>query len=279
MRLSVYKKELLAKFICHIILIAGSAVMLLPFLWMISTSLKQLGEVFVFPPTFFGEKLIWENYLKIASRFNYFRYFFNSLKISAWVVFFQLFTSAMAGFCFARLQFKVRDKLFILYLATMMIPFQVTIIPNFLQMKLYNLLNTHWSLMIPPMVSAFGTFLMRQFFITVPTELDEAAKIDGCTPFGVFIRILLPMAQPVIATLAIFCFMGIWNDYFTPLIYLNNETLYTLPLGLAKMKGMYSTDWPVLMASTFISILPVLVAFLCAQDAFVKGIMLSGLKD
>jgi multiple sugar transport system permease protein len=263
----------------YFLLTLGGLTMLLPFIWMISTSFKSLGEVFVFPPTFLGERIVWQNYTMISSRFNYWSYFLNSTKISGWVVFFQLFTSAMAGFVFARLRFKGRDKLFALYLMTMMVPFQVTIIPNFLQMSLYKLINTHWSLMIPPMVSAFGTFLMRQFFLTVPRELDEAAKIDGCTPFGTFLRVLLPMAKPTIASLAIFCFMGIWNDYFGPLIYLSKETLYTLPLGLAKMKGMYATDWPVLMASTCISILPVLVAFLLAQDAFVKGVMMTGLKD
>lgn len=272
-------KQILAHSLAHILLVAGGLTMLLPFIWMLSTSLKSLNEVFIFPPSFLGEKIVWQNYLKISSRFNYWGYFLNSVKISAWVVGFQLFTSSMAGFVFARLKFKMRDKLFALYLATMMIPFQVTIIPNFLQMSFYNLINTHWSLMIPPMVSAFGTFLMRQFFITVPHELDEASKIDGCTPFSTFTKVLLPMAKSTLATLAIFCFMGIWNDYFGPLIYLSKETLFTLTLGLARMKGMYSTDWPVLMASTCISIMPVLVAFLLAQDAFVKGVMLSGMKD
>ena len=279
MRTKFTGKQLIGHSIAHLILILGGITMLLPFIWMFTTSFKSISEVFVFPPTLFGEKLVWQNYMQISSRFNYWRYFLNSIKISAWVVFFQLFTSAMAGFVFARLNFKLRDKLFTLYLATMMVPFQVTIIPNFLQMSLYGFVNTHWSLMIPPMVSAFGTFLMRQFFITVPKDLDEASKIDGCNPFNTFIKILLPMAKPTLATLGIFCFMAIWNDYFGPLIFLNRETLYTLPLGLAKMKGMYSTDWPVLMASTCISVLPILVAFLLAQDVFVKGIMLSGMKD
>lgn len=272
-------KQIISHSLAHVLLILGGLTMLLPFIWMLSTSFKSLDEVFLFPPTLFGEKIIWQNYLKISSRFNYWNYFLNSIKISAWVVGFQLFTSSMAGYVFARLKFKIRDKLFALYLATMMIPFQVTIIPNFLQMSFYNLINTHWSLMIPPMVSAFGTFLMRQFFITVPHELDESSKIDGCTPFSTFTRVLLPLAKSTLATLAIFCFMGIWNDYFGPLIYLSDEKLFTLTLGLARMKGMYSTDWPVLMASTCISIMPVLIAFLFAQDAFVKGVMLSGMKD
>lgn len=272
-------KKRLIKIVAHVILLTGSLTMLVPFIWMLSSSFKNLSEVFVFPPTLFGERLVWENYTEISSRFDYFAYFLNSVKVSAWVVVFQVFTSATAGFVFAKLNFKGRDKIFLLYLATMMIPFHVTVITNFLQMSKYGLVNTLWSLMLPASVSAFGTFMMRQFFITVPSELMDAAKIDGCNPFTTFIRIALPMAKSTIATLSIFCFMGVWNDYFTPLIYINDARKYTLPLGLASMKGMYSTDWPVLMASSVIAVLPVLIAFLLAQDAFVKGVMMSGMKE
>lgn len=272
-------KKLIINIIAHTILIFGALTMLVPFIWMLSSSFKSLSEVFVFPPTLFGERIVWENYTEISSRFDYFMYFMNSVKVSAWVVVVQVFTSALAGYVFAKMNFKGRDKIFLLYLATMMIPFHVTVITNFLQMSMYGLVNTLWSLMLPASVSAFGTFMMRQFFITVPNELCEAAKIDGCNPFTTFIRICLPMAKSTIATLSIFCFMGVWNDYFTPLIYINDARKYTLPLGLASMKGMYSTDWPVLMASSVISVLPVLVAFILAQDAFVKGVMMSGMKD
>lgn len=277
--MSKKKKELLGRIISHVILILGSLTMLIPFIWMLSSSFKSLSEVFVYPPTLFGEKIVWENYTQISSRFSYFSYFMNSIKVSAWVVVFQVFTSALAGFVFAKLNFKGRDKIFLLYLCTMMIPFHVTVITNFLQMSKYGLVNTLWSLMLPASISAFGTFLMRQFFITVPNELIDAAKIDGCNPFTIFVRIAFPLAKSTIATLAIFCFMNTWNDYFTPLIYLNDMRKYTLPLGLASMKGMYSTNWPVLMAASVIAVLPVLIAFLCAQDAFVKGVMMSGLKD
>lgn len=273
------RKKMIIKIIAHTILILGSLTMLVPFIWMLSSSFKSLGEVFVFPPTLFGERIVWENYTKISSRFNYFAYFLNSVKVSAWVVLFQVFTSATAGYVFAKLNFKGRDKVFLLYLATMMIPFHVTVITNYLQMSMYGLVNTLWSLMLPASVSAFGTFLMRQFFITVPNELIDAAKIDGCNPFTTFIRIAFPMAKSTIATLCIFCFMNVWNDYFTPLIYINDARKYTLPLGLASMKGMYSTDWPVLMSASVIAVLPVLVAFLFAQDAFVKGVMMSGMKE
>ena len=273
------RKQLIVKIVAHLILLLGAITMLVPFIWMLSSSVKSLGEVFVFPPKLFGEKIVWENYTKISSRFNYFAYFLNSVKVSAWVVVFQVFTSATAGYVFAKLNFKGRDRIFTLYLATMMIPFHVTVITNFLQMSIYGLVNTLWSLMLPASVSAFGTFLIRQFFVTVPNELIEAAKIDGCNPFKTFLQICFPMAKPTIATLSIFCFMNVWNDYFTPLIYINDSRKYTLPLGLASMKGMYSTDWPVLMAASVISVLPVLIAFLFAQDAFVKGVMMTGMKE
>ena len=259
------KKAIVVKVLAHVILLAGAVTMLVPFLWMFSSSLKSLGEVFVFPPKLVGERLVWENYTKISSRFDSFGYFLNSVKVSAWVVFFQVMTSAIAGFVFAKLNFPGRDKLFLLYLGTMMIPFHVTVITNYLQMSMYGLVNTLWSLMLPASVSAFGTFLMRQFFITVPNELIDAAKIDGCNPLMTFFRVAFPLAKSTIATLCIFCFMGVWNDYFTPLIYINDARKYTLPLGLASMKGMYSTDWPVLMASSVISVLPVLIAFLFGQ--------------
>lgn len=273
------RKQLIVKIVAHLVLLLGAITMLVPFIWMLSSSVKSLGEVFVFPPTLFGEKIVWENYTKISSRFDYLAYFLNSVKVSAWVVIFQVFTSATAGYVFAKLNFRGRDKVFTLYLATMMIPFHVTVITNFLQMSMYGLVNTLWSLMLPASVSAFGTFLMRQFFVTVPNELIEAAKIDGCNPFKTFLQICFPMAKPTIATLSIFCFMNVWNDYFTPLIYINDSRKYTLPLGLASMKGMYSTDWPVLMASSVISVFPVLIAFLFAQDAFVKGVMMTGMKE
>ena len=273
------RKQLIVKIVAHLVLLLGAITMLVPFIWMLSSSVKSLGEVFVFPPTLFGEKIVWENYTKISSRFDYLAYFLNSVKVSAWVVIFQVFTSATAGYVFAKLNFRGRDKVFTLYLATMMIPFHVTVITNFLQMSMYGLVNTLWSLMLPASVSAFGTFLMRQFFVTVPNELIEAAKIDGCNPFKTFLQICFQMAKPTIATLSIFCFMNVWNDYFTPLIYINDSRKYTLPLGLASMKGMYSTDWPVLMASSVISVLPVLIAFLFAQDAFVKGVMMTGMKE
>ena len=273
------KKALNAKIISYIILSIGSIVMIIPFIWMISTAFKPQAEVFRLPPTLIGSRIEFGNFARVSDRFPFWLFFLNSLKISSIVVFSQLITSSMAGFAFARLKFRGRETIFFFYLATMMIPAQVTIIPNFLLMGQLGLVNTHESLYLPALVSAFGTFLMRQFFITVPPSLEEAAKIDGCTPFGVYRRIFLPLSTAMTATLAIFVLMGIWNDYYNPLIYLTTVEKMTLPLGLALMQGMYSTDWTVLMAGTTLSLIPIIMAFLFAQDLFVKGVMLSGVKE
>lgn len=272
------KQKRIVVFASHLFLGIGAVTMILPFLWMISTSLKALDEVFVFPPTILGEKIMWENYLRISDRFPFGKFFLNSLKVTTIVVCAQLVTSSMAGFVFARLKFPFRDTLFALYLATIMIPFQVLMIPTFIVMRHYGLIDTHAAIILPLVVSAFGTFLMRQFFLTIPTALEDAAKIDGCTPFGIYWRIFIPLSKPAMATLGIFVFMGAWNDFFGPLVYLNTLSKMTLPLGLASMQGMYSTDWPVLMAGTVISVLPVIIVFLMAQDLFIRGVTLSGLK-
>ncbi|MDF2958603.1 MAG: araQ [Paenibacillus sp.] len=272
------KMSLNVKIAAHLILGLGALTMIFPFLWTLSTSFKHINEVFVFPPTFFGERIQWENYLRISDRFPFDIYFVNSLKITVVVVIAQLITSSMAGFVFARLRFRGRDLLFGLYLATMMIPAQVTIIPNFIVMRSYGLVDTHMSLILPHLVSAFGTFLLRQFFLAIPTALEDAAKIDGCTPFGTYWRIFVPLSKPAMATLGVFVSMGTWNDFLGPLVFINTQAKMTLPLGLASMQGLYSTDWPVLMAGTVLSLMPVIAIFLLAQDFFIKGVTLSGLK-
>ncbi|WP_019637070.1 carbohydrate ABC transporter permease [Paenibacillus fonticola] len=272
------KQPTWVKLAAHLFLIAGSAVMLFPFIWTIATSLKDLSEVFTYPPRFVGERLKFENYSAMIERFPFFRFSFNSLKITVIVTIVQLITSSMAGYVFARLRFRFREGLFGLYLATLMIPPQVTMIPNFILMKFYGLMDTHAALILPMLVSAFGTFLLRQFFITIPDSLEEAAKIDGCTPFGIYWRIFVPLSKPAMATLGIFIIMGTWNDFINPLIFLNSMDKMTLTLGLANMQGMYSTDWPSLMAATGLSVLPIIIVFLFAQDLFVRGVTLSGLK-
>ena len=273
------RKKLIGKIVSYVVLSIGAVIMVLPFIWMLSTAFKPQAEVFRLPPSLIGSRIEFGNFSRVSARFPFWLFFLNSLKVSAIVVIAQLVTSSMAGFGFARLKFRGRETLFFFYLATMMIPAQVTIIPNFLLMGNLGLVNTHQALYLPALVSAFGTFLMRQFFITVPPALEEAAKIDGCTPFGVYWRVFLPLSTPMTATLAIFVLMSIWNEYYNPLIYITTVEKMTLPLGLALMQGMYSTDWTVLMAGTTLSLIPIITAFLLAQDLFVKGVMLSGVKE
>lgn len=271
-------RKTLADIVSYLVLTVGALIMIAPFLWMISTSLKATHEVFTFPPTMFGEELVWENFAAVSDRFPFGRFFINSLYISAIVIVFQVLTSALAGFTFARLRFPARDSIFALYLATLIVPFHVTIVPTFWLMTAFGWVDTHYSLILPALVTPFGTFLMRQFFLTIPQDLEHAAKIDGCTPFGIFWRIFLPLTKPALATLSVFVFIHIWNDFFRPLIFINSINRMTIPLGLAAMQGMYSTNWPVLMAATVLSLAPVLIAFIGAQEYFVRGVTLSGLK-
>jgi len=272
------KEQIYVRMFVHIILAFGAITMIAPFIWMLSTSLKSLNEVFVFPPTLFGESLRWNNYLQISERFPFSIFFLNSLKIAVLVTAGQLFTCSLGGYSFARLKFPGRDIIFLLYLATLMIPYFVIVIPIFIMMRSFGWVDTHYALIVPGLFSAFGTFLMKQFFLTIPRELEDAAKIDGCTPFGIYRRVFLPLSKPALAALGIFTFMWSWNDFLAPLIFLNTITKRTIPLGLAVMQGLYSTDWPVLMAASLLSVMPIIIVFLCAQELFVKGITLSGLK-
>lgn len=272
------KEQIYMRMFVHIILAFGAITMIAPFIWMLSTSLKSLNEVFVFPPTLFGESLRWNNYLQISERFPFSIFFLNSLKIAVLVTAGQLFTCSLGGYSFARLKFPGRDIIFLLYLATLMIPYFVIVIPIFIMMRSFGWIDTHYALIVPGLFSAFGTFLMKQFFLTIPRELEDAAKMDGCTPFGIYRRIFLPLSKPALAALGIFTFMWSWNDFLAPLIFLNTITKRTIPLGLAVMQGLYSTDWPSLMAASVLSVMPIIIVFLCAQEFFVKGITLSGLK-
>jgi len=271
-------KVYLKKVFVYVILVLGAITMIIPFIWMVSTSLKSLSEVFRFPPTLFGERIVWENYISVTKRFPFGLFFLNSSKITVIVTLGQLLTCSMGGFAFARLKFPFREFLFALYIGTLIIPFHVTLIPTFLLMRFLGWVDTHYSLIIPGLVSPFGTFLLRQFFLSIPTELEDAAKIDGCTPIGIYWRIFVPLSKPAMATLGIFTFMGSWNDFLRPLIFINTVDRRTLPLGLAALQTMYSTDWPVLMAGSVISVIPVIIVFLALQEYFIKGITLTGLK-
>lgn len=264
--------------ITHLVLIIGGISMIVPFLWMLSTSLKEPGAVFTFPPQWIPKPVMWENYVRAWKAVPFGRFYLNSIFVAVCVTFGQVFTSSLAAYAFARLHFPGRDKLFLCYLATMMIPSSVTMIPVFILLKTIGWIDTYWALIVPGIFSAYGTFMLRQFFMGLPKDLEDAAKIDGCSLFGIYYRVILPLSLPALATLTTFTFMGSWNSFMWPLIVINSMEKKTLPVGLASFQGLYTTDWTLLMAGSIIVLLPVLIVFIFNQRFFVKGIQLGAVK-
>lgn len=266
------------KTLAYVLLTAGGLIMVVPFLWMISTSLKTLEQTFAWPPIWIPNPINWNNYLLVLQKVKFDQYGLNTLKIAVSVTLGQLLTCSLAGYAFAKLRFPGKNVIFLAYLATMMVPFQVIMIPNFIVMRVLGLTDSHLGLILPGLGSAFGTFLMRQFFLAFPTELEDAAKLDGCNPLGIYWYLLLPNSKPILATLAVMTFQGTWNDFLWPLIMLSTESKRTLQVGLSYLIGQYNTNWPVHMAGSLITIFPIILLFFIAQKYFVQSIKLSGLK-
>jgi multiple sugar transport system permease protein len=267
----------LVQAVAYLLLTLGAVVMVVPFVWMLSTSLKTQSQIFVFPPQWIPRPLVWSNYPQVVQVMPFGRFLANTAIVAASITLLNLLTSSLAGYAFARLRVPGRDALFLAYLATLMIPGQVTLIPNFLIVKYLGWIDTYQALIIPQIFSAFGTFLLRQFFLGIPRELEEAARIDGSGSFGIYSRIIMPLSGPALATLAIFTFTAQWNNFLWPLIVTNSLTMRTLTVGLQTLQGQYSVQWPLLMAGTVISLVPLLLAFLFAQRYFVQGIAVTGL--
>lgn len=263
----------------HIFVYTLALLVLAPFIWMILTSFKDMSEIYVYPPKWLPTKFNFDNYVNAFSAAPFGRYYFNSVVVALTVTIGQLITCSMAAFAFARLKFWGRDVLFFIFLGTMMIPYNVTMIPSFMVLYWLGWIDSYYALIVPGLASAFGTFLLRQFFITIPRELEEAAYIDGATRFQVLRRIIIPLAKPALATLAIFTFMGAFNDFIWALIVVNSEEMRTVQLGLAIFRDRYLTQWDLLMAGSVTSVLPILIVFFFAQKYFIKGITLSGLKE
>lgn len=272
------QEKIIGKFIAYLLLSLGALAMIVPFIWMLSTSLKEPSQVFIYPPKWIPHSLAFKNYLKTWTLVPFGRFFINSLLVAVWVTFGQLLTSSLAAYSFARLRFPGRDTLFIIFLGTMMVPFQVTMIPVYILMRELGWVDTYYALIIPNLFSAYGCFLLRQFFLTIPTELEDAAKIDGGGYLTIYSKIILPLAKPALATLGVFTFMASWNSFIWPLIVVNSIEMQTLPLGLASFQGLYTTDWTLLMAGTVIALIPILIIFIFAQRFFIEGITLSGVK-
>ena len=276
------KKIIIKNLVSYSLLSLIGITMITPFLWMVSTSLKGPTEVFMFHGSWWRslvpKSIIWSNYIEALKVVPFIRFYLNSIFVGLCVTFGQVFTSSLSAYAFARLRFPGRDKIFFSYIATIMIPGAVIMIPVFVLLRLMGWIDTYKALIIPPVFIAYGTFMLRQFFMTLPAELEDAAKIDGCSLFGIYWRIILPLSKPALATLTIFTFMGNWASFMWPLLVINRTELKTLPIGLEYFQSQYTTDWTLLMAGAVMAMIPVVLVFIFNQRFFIEGIKLTGMK-
>lgn len=262
----------------YTLLVLTSVSMLLPFIWMISSSLKTNVTVFEFPIRWIPDQPRWSNYLEIWRKIDFGLYYFNTIKLTVLITLAQMLTCSLAAYAFAKISFPERNVLFLGYIATMIVPFQVVMIPQFILLRNLHLVNTHAALILLQAFSPFGVFLLRQFYLNIPNELLEAARIDGLSEFGIYRKIMLPLSTPALATLAILTFVFVWNDFLGPLIYLHSARLRTIQLGIRMFISQYSADYALIMAASVCSLIPVVAVFLLAQRYFVQGISFTGLK-
>jgi len=262
----------------HLVLIPIAVVMVIPLVWMVITSLQTLDQTRHYPPSLVPTSMQVRNYTDVLQQAPFARWFVNTLVVTLACVAGNLLFCSLAGYAFARIRFFGRELAFILILATLMVPFQVVIIPTFLIVRSLHLIDTLGALILPNLAGAFGIFMLRQFFRTLPVELEEAARIDGASRLGILFKIVLPLSGPALATLAVITFMWTWNDFLWPLITIYNPNNMTLQLGLATFQGAHQTNTNLLMAANVMSMLPVLLLFFVAQRYFVRGIATTGLK-
>jgi multiple sugar transport system permease protein len=262
----------------YVTIIAVTVLMMLPFAWMLSASLKLNRDVFAFPIVWFPPHPRWQNYIDIWTKIPLALFVYNTSKITIIVTVLQLFTSSFAAYAFAKLHFPYKNLLFLGYIATIAMPWQVYMVPQFLLMREFDLNNTHLALICLQAFTAFGVFLMRQFYMSIPDELCEAARIDGMNEYQIWAKIILPLSKPALSTLTIFTFVNTWNDFLGPMIYLTRTELKTIQIGLRMFISQYSAEYGLIMAASVVAIIPVLVVFLALQRFFVEGVANSGLK-
>jgi multiple sugar transport system permease protein len=272
------KRELTGKILIYAIMIFFAVIMLVPFVWMLSASFQFNKDIFVIPFHWIPEAFRWENYVDIWTRIPLLQFTLNTVKLTVIVTFLQILTSSFAAYAFAKLQFKGRNVLFLAYVATIAVPWQVYMVPQFIFMRSLGLADTHLAIIILQAFSAFGVFMMRQFYENIPDSLCEAARIDGMSEYGIYLRIMLPLSKPAISTLVIFTFVNTWNDFLGPLIYLTTESKKTLQLGLRMFISQYSAEYGLIMAASVLSLIPVFIMFISLQKYFVEGIASSGVK-
>ena len=266
----------------YVVLLIVAGMMVVPFMWMVTTSFKTPGTEFAYPPQILPTELNTQNYVTLFNNLPFGRYLINTLVITLLTVVGQLLICSLAAYGFARLNFMGRDTIFVLYLTTMMIPFQITLIPLYLIITQLGWVNTYQGLIVPGISSAFGIFLLRQSFLNIPRDYQDAARIDGASEWMIFARIFLPLNGPTLATLGVFAFMGTWTDLLWPLLIARSEEMRTLELGLAyfnaRPNAFLQPNWPLLMAGSVVVMLPVLIVYIVAQRYFIQGIALSGVK-
>jgi multiple sugar transport system permease protein len=275
-----FARQVIGQVLMQLLLIAISAVMLVPFVWLVTTSLKIRGTEFSFPPVWIPRPAVWGNYATamFKSGLPFPRFFLNTGIITVANMVGVLFAASLAGFGFARMRFPLRDKLFLLVLSTMLLPDIVTTIPSYLLFRLLHWIDTFMPLIVPTFLGggAFNIFLFRQFFMSIPLELDDAARIDGAGTLQIYLQIILPVSRPVLISVSILTFLGAWNSFMGPLIYLNSFEKMTLAVGLRAFQGLRGSEWNLMMAASTVTMLPVLIVFFAAQRYFIQGIVTSG---
>jgi len=276
---SAHKKAVIGKIIIYVILIVIAAMMLIPFLWMLSASIKSDREVFRMDPfVWIPEVPKWSNYSGIWTKIPFLKFVENTVFLTIVVTILQLLTSSFAAYSFAKLEFKHKNKLFLAYIATIAMPWQVYMVPQFIMMRKMGLNDKLLAIICLQAFSAFGVFMMRQFYSDIPDELCEAARIDGMSEYKIYAKIMLPLSKPALSTLTIFTFVATWNDYLGPLIYLKSQEKKTIQLGLKMFISQYSSDYGLIMAGSVLSLIPVIIMFLILQKYFVEGVATTGLK-
>jgi putative chitobiose transport system permease protein len=272
-------RKIVKKISLYILLIAVTLFMIGPFLWLLSTALKSGGEnIFQYPPKLLPEEPTLKNFGTVMEVFPFWRYLFNSAVVAVLTVVLNVLFCSLAAYPLARMNFKGKNVIFILIIATMMIPFQLLMIPVYIISLKLGLQNTYLGMVLPHVTTAFGVFLMRQAFMTVPKSLDESARMDGANSFQIWLRVLMPLVKPAMVTLTIFTFVSAWGDFLWPLIIVNDNDMYTLPLGLNMLSGTFTSDWRLIAAGAIISMIPIITIFLLLQRFFIGGAMKGAIK-
>lgn len=271
-------RRTIGRVVLHIALIALAAAILLPFIWMLVSSVKADADVFTVPIQWIPTSYHWDNFSRIWSDIPLLTYLKNSLILSVVITVLQVLTGSFAAYGFAKVRFPGRDALFLGYIATIAVPWQAYMVPQYIIMEKLGLVNTRWSLILIQAFGAFGVFLMRQFYLTIPDEISEAARLDGLSECGIWARIMIPLSKPALASLALLTFVNTWNDYMGPFIYLTDNNLWTVQIGLRSFVGMYDARYAMIMTGSVLSVLPILVIFLLGQRYFVRGIATTGMK-